>query len=182
MPGCARISGSLHMTIHTAALIDTLKDLSSDLRLCYCNIFSTQEHILAIIKQNETDAVFSCKGESLKEYWNCILNTLIYLENDGKGHRPDLIVDDGGGMNLQIHYGKKAEDFYLKDGTIHELISTDNADFKIFQTTIKRQLEDGETDKWNKIVNTCIGVYEETSTGVHHLYTMDKTGTKHQEW
>ena len=84
-------------------------------------------------------------------------------------------------MTLLIHEGKKAEDLLLKDVTTPDPIYTDNVEFKISQSIIKRQLEGGETDKWNKIVDTCIGVSEETSTGVHHLYTMEKTGTNHQK-
>ena len=83
-------------------------------------------------------------------------------------------------MTLLIHEGKKAEDLVLKDGTIPDPSSTDNVEFKIFQTVIKRQLEGGETDNWHKIVNTCMGFSEETFTGVRHLYTMEKTGTNHQ--
>ena len=132
------------------------------------------------ITHDEYAAVFSWKGESPKEYWYCILNALIQTEDDGKGHRPDLIADDGGDMILLIHEGRKAEDLFLKDGTIPDLISTDNADFKIVQTIIKRQLEGGETDKWKNIITTCVGFSEETFTGVHHLYTIDNTGTNHQ--
>ena len=83
-------------------------------------------------------------------------------------------------MNLLIHEVKNVEDLLLKYGTIPETISMENFEFKIFQTIIKRQLEGGETDKWNKIVNTCMGVSEETFTGVHHLYTTEKTCTNHQ--
>ena len=181
MPGCTCIAGSLRMTTQTAVFVETLKALSSDLRWCSCNIFSTQDHTVAVITHDESAALFSWKGESLKEYWDCILNALVYPEYDGKGHRPDLIVDDGGDMTLLVHEGKKAEDLLLKDGTILDPSSTDNAEFKIFQTIIKRQLEGGEIDKWNKIVNTCMGVSEETSTVVHHIYTMEKTGTYHQK-
>ena len=83
-------------------------------------------------------------------------------------------------MTLLIHEGKRAEDLFLKDGTIPDPRSTDNVEFKIVQTIIKRQLEGGETDKRNKIVNTCMGVYEDTSAIVHHIYTMEKTSTNHQ--
>ena len=181
MPGCACIAGSLHVTIQTAVLVETVKALSSDLRWCSCNIISTQDHTVAVITHDESAAAFSWKGESLEEYWDCILNALIQLEDNGKGRRSDLIIDDGGDMILLIHEGKKAEDLLLKDGTIPDPSSTDNAEFNIFQTIAKRQIEGGETDKWNKIVNTCMGVSEETSTGVHHLYTMEKTGTNHQK-
>ena len=89
-------------------------------------------------------------------------------EDDGKGHRPDLIVDDEGDMILLVHEVKKEGDLFLKYCNIPDLSSTDNSEFKIFQT-IKCQLEGGETDKWYKIVNTCMGVSEETSTVVHNL-------------
>ena len=85
-------------------------------------------------------------------------------------------------MTLLIHEGNKAEDLFLKDSTIPGPRSTENVYFKIVQTIIKRQLEGNDTDKWKKIVNTCMGVSEETSTGVHHLCIMEKTGTNHQNW
>jgi len=173
----ARISGSLHMTIQTAVLIETLKALGGDIRWCSCNIFSTQDHAAAAIARDESAAVFAWKGESLDEYWECTLNALTWPTDDGKGQGPDLIVDDGGDMTLLIHEGKKAEDLFLKDGTLPDPNSTDNAEFKIVLTIIKRLLEGGETDKWNKIASRCKGVSEETTTGVHRLYTMEKTGS-----
>jgi adenosylhomocysteinase len=173
----ARISGSLHMTIQTAVLIETLKELGGDIRWCSCNIFSTQDHAAAAIARDESAAVFAWKGETLEEYWECTLNALTWPECDGKGHGPDLIVDDGGDMTLLIHEGKKAEDLFLKDGTLPDPSTTDNAEFKIVLTIIKRILESGETDKWNKIATRCHGVSEETTTGVHRLYTMEKTGS-----
>merc|ERR1711971_1473706 len=110
------------------------------------------------------------------EYWECTLNAVTWPEDDGKGHGMDIIVDDGGDMTLLIHEGKKAEDLFLKDGTLPDPTSTDNAEMKIVLTIIKRLLESGETDKWNKIAKRCVGVSEETTTGVHRLYTMEKTG------
>lgn len=175
--GGARISGSLHMTIQTAVLIETLKDLGGDIRWCSCNIFSTQDHAAAAIARDESAAVFAWKGESLEEYWECTLNALTWPEDDGEGHGPSIIVDDGGDMTLIIHEGKKAEDLFLKDGTLPDPSSTDNAEFKIVLSILKRLLESGETDKWNKIAKRCHGVSEETTTGVHRLYTMEKTGT-----
>jgi adenosylhomocysteinase len=172
----SRISGSLHMTIQTAVLIETLKKLGADLRWCSCNIFSTQDHAAAAIARDESAAVFAWKGESLEEYWECTLNALTWQNDDGKGHGPDLIVDDGGDMTLIIHEGKKAEDIFLKDGTLPDPTSTDNAEFKIVLTILKRILGTGETDKWNKIASRCAGVSEETTTGVHRLYLMEKTG------
>jgi adenosylhomocysteinase len=173
----ARISGSLHMTIQTAVLIETLKNLGADLRWCSCNIFSTQDHAASAIARDESAAVFAWKGETLEEYWECTLNALTWAADDGKGHGPDLIVDDGGDMTLLIHEGKKAEDQFLKDKTVPDPTTTDNAEFKIVLTIIKRLLEGGETDKWNKIATRCMGVSEETTTGVHRLYLMEKTGT-----
>merc|ERR1719253_862238 len=169
----ARIAGSLHMTIQTAVLIETLKELGGDMRWCSCNIFSTQDHAAAAIARDESAAVFAWKGETLEEYWECTLSALTWNEDDGKGHGPDIIVDDGD-MTLLIHEGKKAEDAFLKDGTLPDPTSTDNAEFKIVLTIIKRLLQAGETDKWNKIAARCKGVSEETTTGVHRLYTMEK--------
>ena len=168
------------MTIQTEVLIENLKALSSDLRWCSCNIFSNQDHNVAVITHAKYAAVFSRKGDSLEEYWDCILNALIQQEDDGKGHRSDLIVDDEVEMTLLVHEGKKAGELFIKDGNIPDPISTDNYELQIVQTIIKRQLEGGEMDKWNKIVNTCMGFSEENFTGVHHLYTMEKTGTNHQ--
>jgi adenosylhomocysteinase len=173
----ARVSGSLHMTIQTAVLIETLKALGADLRWCSCNIFSTQDHAAAAIARDESAAVFAWKGESLEEYWECTLNALTWPEDDGKGQGCDIIVDDGGDMTLIIHEGKKAEDAFLKDGTLPDPSSTDNAEFKIVLTILKRLLEGGETDKWNKLAKRCVGVSEETTTGVHRLYTMEKNGS-----
>ncbi|KAL7502581.1 hypothetical protein ACHAXN_001171 [Cyclotella atomus] len=173
----ARVSGSLHMTIQTAVLIETLKKIGADVRWCSCNIFSTQDHAAAAIARDESAAVFAWKGETLEEYWECTLNALTWPEDDGKGHGCDIIVDDGGDMTLLIHEGKKAEDAFLKDGTLPNPSSTDNEEFKIVLTIIKRLLEAGETDKWNKIAQRCKGVSEETTTGVHRLYQMEKQGS-----
>merc|ERR1711971_1310884 len=111
------------------------------------------------------------------EYWECTLNAVTWPEDDGKGHGMDIIVDDGGDMTLLIHEGKKAEDLFLKDGTLPDPNSTDNAEFKIVLSIIRRLLESGVTDKWNKIASRCMGVSEETTTGVHRLYAMEKAGS-----
>ena len=129
-------------------MIETTKDLRSDLRWCSCNIFSTQYHAVAYIKFGESATVFSYKGESIEEYWECIMNDLIWPEDDFKGHRPDLIVYDGVDMTLPIHEGKKAGDFFLNYGTIPDSSYTDNVEFKIVQTIIKLQLEVVDKDKW----------------------------------
>ena len=95
IPGCVHIAGYLHMTLQTAVSIETLRALRSDPDWCSCSILSTQEHNVAVITHGESSAVFSWKGESVEEYWDCILNALIYPEDYGKGYRPNLIVDDG---------------------------------------------------------------------------------------
>jgi len=173
----ARIAGSLHMTIQTAVLIETLKDLGGDMRWCSCNIFSTQDHAAAAIARDESAAVFAWKGESLEEYWDCTLKAITWPSDDGRGDGPDLIVDDGGDMTLLIHEGKKAEDAFNKDKSLPDPTSTDNAEFKIVLTIIKGLLEEGVTDKWNKLASRMAGVSEETTTGVHRLYTMEKNGS-----
>ncbi|KAH8060805.1 adenosylhomocysteinase [Aureococcus anophagefferens] len=153
----ARIAGSLHMTIQTAVLIETLKKLGGDIRWCSCNIFSTQDHAAAAIARDESAAVFAWKGETLEEYWEC--------DERSRGRRrtprrrPDLIVDDGGDMTLLVHEGFKAENAYAKDGTLPDPSSTDNG-----------------PDKWHKVAARMKGVSEETTTGVHRLYTMSKDG------
>ena len=105
---------------------------------------------------------------------------MIWLQNDSKGHRPELIVYHGGDMTLLIHEGDNEEYLFLKDCTIHDTSSTDNSQFEIFQIIIKQQLESGETDKWNNIFNIFMGVSEETSPLDHHMYNMDKKWTNHQ--
>ena len=139
------------MTIQTAVLIETLKDLIIDLRWCSFNNFSNQYHTVAVIKNYECAAVFSCKDEILKEYQDYILNALIYPEDDGKGHRPDLIVDDGVDMTFLIHEVRKAEELFFGYDTIPDPRSTDISELKILQNIVKRQLEGEEMDKWKKL-------------------------------
>jgi len=176
LKGC-RIAGSLHMTIQTAVLIETLAHLGAEIRWCSCNIFSTQDHAASAIARDGSAAVFAWKGETLEEYWECTLNAVTWPEDDGKGDGMDMIVDDGGDMTLLIHEGKKAEDLFNADGTLPDPSSTDNAEFKIVLTIIRRLLESGVTDKWNKMAKRCVGVSEETTTGVHRLYAMEKAGS-----
>ena len=171
----ARIAGSLHMTIQTAVLIETLKKLGGDIRWCSCNIFSTQDHAAAAIARDGSAAVFAWKGETLEEYWECTMNAITWTNPDAKGDGPDLIVDDGGDMTLLVHEGWKAENAYAKDGTLPDPSSTDNAEFKIVLTIIKRTLPQ-QPDKWHKVAARMKGVSEETTTGVHRLYTMSNAG------
>eukprot|EP00937_MAST-01D_sp_MAST-1D-sp2_P004813 g4813.t1 len=172
----ARIAGSLHMTIQTAVLIETLQQLGGDMRWCSCNIFSTQDHAAAAIAVDKSAAVFAWKGETLEEYWDCTLKAITWPEDDGKGDGPDLIVDDGGDMTLLIHEGFKAENAFAKDGTKPDPASTDNAEFKIVLQTICKTL-DTDPQKWHKVAARMKGVSEETTTGVHRLIQMSEEGT-----
>jgi adenosylhomocysteinase len=166
----ARISGSLHMTIQTAVLIETLHAMGAQVRWCSCNIFSTQDHAAAAIARDGSAAVFAWKGETLEEYWECTLNAITWPMDD-KGDGCDLIVDDGGDMTLLIHEGVKAEKKYKADGTLPDPASTDNAEFKIVLALIARELPK-QSDKWTRLAARMIGVSEETTTGVHRLYVM----------
>jgi adenosylhomocysteinase len=128
----AKITGSLHMTIQTAVLIETLTALGAEVRWCSCNIFSTQDHAAAAIARDSA-AVFAWKGETLQEYWWCTERALDW----GPGGGPDLIVDDGGDATLLIHEGVKAEIAYAKDGTMPNPDSTTNAEFKLVLTILR---------------------------------------------
>jgi len=166
----ARISGSLHMTIQTAVLIETLKSLGAAVRWCSCNIFSTQDHAAAAIARDGSAAVFAWKGETLEEYWQCTLEAITWPV-DAKGDGPDLIVDDGGDMTLLVHEGVKAEDRFAADGTLPDPESTTNPEFKCILEIIKRELLKNPR-KWHAVADRMIGVSEETTTGVHRLYIM----------
>eukprot|EP00172_Hildenbrandia_rubra_P003928 Plantae.Rhodophyta-Hildenbrandia_rubra.ctg7000.p1 GENE.Plantae.Rhodophyta-Hildenbrandia_rubra.ctg7000~~Plantae.Rhodophyta-Hildenbrandia_rubra.ctg7000.p1 ORF type:complete len:513 (+),score=112.41 Plantae.Rhodophyta-Hildenbrandia_rubra.ctg7000:64-1539(+) len=168
----ARVMGSLHMTIQTAVLIETLKELGADLRWCSCNIFSTQDHAAAAVVQKGSASVFAWKGESLEEYWWCTDRALTW--EDGGG--PDMIVDDGGDATLLIHEGYKAEVAYAKDGTMPDPSSTDNAEFKVVLSTIKNGLKKNPK-RWHAIVERMVGVSEETTTGVHRLIQRAREGS-----
>ena len=171
-----RIAGSLHMTIQTAVLIETLSTLGADVRWCSCNIFSTQDHAAAAIARDGAAAVFAWKGETLEEYWECTMNAITWPAADALGgDGPDMIVDDGGDMTLLIHEGYKAEDAFAKDGTVPDPASTDNAEFKCVLSQIARTLKTNPK-KWHDIANRFIGVSEETTTGVHRLIEMSKKG------
>jgi len=172
----ARIAGSLHMTIQTGVLIETLKAIGGDMRWCSCNIFSTQDHAAAAIARDGSAAVFAWKGETLEEYWECTLNAITWPTDDGKGDGPDLIVDDGGDMTLLVHEGWKAENEFAANGTIPNPDSTDNAEFKCVLGIIARTLQT-DAQKWHKVVARMKGVSEETTTGVHRLYQMEKAGS-----
>ncbi|CAE7441398.1 SAHH, partial [Symbiodinium sp. KB8] len=171
----ARVSGSLHMTVQTAVLIETLQKLGADLRWCSCNIFSTQDHAAAAIAANKSAAVFAWKGESLEEYWECTLKACTWPDDDGKGTGPDIIVDDGGDMTLLIHEGFKAENVFAESGKKPDPESTTNPELKLVFKIIGRTLDE-DPQKWHKLAARCKGVSEETTTGVHRLYDMEKAG------
>ncbi|THU46116.1 hypothetical protein C4D60_Mb09t01550 [Musa balbisiana] len=166
----ARISGSLHMTIQTAVLIETLTALGAEVRWCSCNIFSTQDHAAAAIARDSA-AVFAWKGETLAEYWWCTERCLDWGSNGG----PDLIVDDGGDATLLIHEGVKAEEEYEKTGKLPDPASTDNAEFQIVLGIIRDGLK-VDPKKYRKMKERLVGVSEETTTGVKRLYQMQASG------
>jgi adenosylhomocysteinase len=161
-----KIMGSLHMTIQTAVLIETLEALGADLRWASCNIFSTQDHAAAAIVKAGRTPVFAWKGETLEEYWWCTEQALIWPDGSG----PDLIVDDGGDATLFIHQGVKVE----KDPSGLDK-KYDNKEFRII---IDRLRESVKTDpqRWTRIAANIQGVSEETTTGVHRLYQMRDAG------
>jgi adenosylhomocysteinase len=161
-----KIVGSLHMTIQTAMLIETLQELGADLRWASCNIFSTQDHAAAAIAQAGSAAVFAWKGESLEDYWWCTEQALTWPDGSG----PDLIVDDGGDATLFIHQGVKIENNpkILKD-------KIDNKEFKIVISRLEKSLK-RHPQRWRKMAADIRGVSEETTTGVHRLYSMQAAG------
>jgi adenosylhomocysteinase len=165
------ISGSLHMTIQTGVLIETLKALGANVRWCSCNIFSTQDHAAAAIAKAGTASVFAWKGETLEEYWWCTEQMLTWAGKDG----PDMIVDDGGDATMLIHEGRKAEEKYAKDGSLPDPASTTNAEFKCVLNIIRNSIPKDGT-KWTRMSKVVRGVSEETTTGVHRLKQMAAKG------
>ncbi len=161
----ARITGSLHMTVQTAVLIETLTELGADVRWASCNIFSTQDHAAAAIAARGIP-VFAWKGETLEEYWWCTEQALTFP--GGRG--PHLIVDDGGDASLLVHLGYKAE----KDPAILDKKPANREEGIIFQTLKDLLLKD--PDKWHRTVSELTGISEETTTGVHRLYQMMENG------
>jgi len=161
-----KIMGSLHMTIQTAMLIETLAELGADLRWASCNIFSTQDHAAAAIAEEGLAKVFAWKGESLEEYWWCTEQAITWPDGSG----PNLIVDDGGDATLLIHQGVKVEkDPSLLD-TTYEV-----KEFQIIMDRLAASLK-SDPGKWTRIAKEMRGVSEETTTGVHRLYHMEKNG------
>merc|ERR1719473_2245524 len=165
------ISSSLHMTIQTGVLIETLAAMGATVRWASCNIFSTQDHAASAIAKAGTASVFAWKGETLEEYWWCTEQMLTWPGKDG----PDMLVDDGGDATLLIHEGKKAEEKYAKDKTLPDPSSTTNAEFKCVLTILKESIQKDPL-KWTKMSKTVRGVSEETTTGVHRLKQMAAKG------
>ena len=171
-----RVMGSLHMTIQTAVLIETLAALGATVRWCSCNIFSTQDHAAAAVAVGPRGStahpagipVFAWKGETLEEYWWCTERALDF--GDGKG--PNQIVDDGGDATLLIHKGVEFE----KAGKVPGPETTDNEEFKVILGLLAQTLKQ-DPQRWTKVAREVQGVSEETTTGVHRLYEMQKAGT-----
>jgi adenosylhomocysteinase len=161
-----KVMGSLHMTIQTAMLIETLAELGADIRWASCNIFSTQDHAAAAIAQNGTAAVFAWKGETLEEYWWCTEQALTWPDGSG----PDLIVDDGGDATLLIHEGVKVEN----DPTLLDK-SYDVKEFQILMDRLKLRYQK-DPKSWTNMSAKIRGVSEETTTGVHRLYQLAAEG------
>jgi len=169
----AKITGSLHMTIQTAVLIETLTALGAEVRWCSCNIYSTQDHAAAAIAKAGTAAVFAWKGETLQEYWECTEKALTWPNDEG----PTIIVDDGGDATMLIHEGVKAEKAFEEDPKNKpDPESASNEELKWVLTIILGTLE-SHPRKWRNMAERCTGVSEETTTGVLRLYDMAKNGS-----
>jgi adenosylhomocysteinase len=171
----ARIMGSLHMTIQTAVLIETLRELGADLRWVSCNIFSTQDHAAAAVVVGDGTPedpkgvpVFAWKGETLEEYWWCTEQALMWPDGGG----PNLLLDDGGDATLLVHRGKEFEDA----GRIPEAGEDDPEEWGVILDLLRRVRAEDPT-RWNRVAEGIRGVSEETTTGVHRLYEMMRKGT-----
>ncbi|NUR24755.1 MAG: adenosylhomocysteinase [Catenulispora sp.] len=176
----ARISGSLHMTVQTAVLIETLAALGAEVRWASCNIFSTQDHAAAAIvvgKDGTPDAptgipVFAWKGETLEEYWWCTEQMLRWPDAGDGVTGPNMILDDGGDATMLVHKGTE----YEKAGAVPDASASDSEEWQVFLALLRRSLaEDG--GRWTAVGERIKGVTEETTTGVHRLYEMAKEGS-----
>src|SRR5690348_3032881 len=172
----ARISGSLHMTVQTAVLIETLVALGAQVRWASCNIFSTQDHAAAAVAVGPTGTVdapagvpvYAWKGETLDEYWWCTEQVLRWPDGDG----PNMILDDGGDATLLVHKGVEFE----RDGKVPDPSTADSEEFSVVLALLGKTL--GEDPKlWHRIAEGIRGVTEETTTGVHRLYQMQEAGS-----
>ena len=163
----ARITGSLHMTVQTAVLIETLTALGAEVRWASCNIFSTQDHAAAAIAATGVP-VFAWKGETLEEYWWCTEQALRWPDGDG----PNMILDDGGDATLLVHLGVECE----RDGTVPDLGPEDSEEYGLILGTLNRTLRE-DSKLWTRTAAAIRGVTEETTTGVHRLYQRNEAGT-----
>jgi adenosylhomocysteinase len=178
----ARITGSLHMTIQTAVLIETLTSLGAEVRWCSCNIFSTQDHAAAAVAVGPDGTpedprgvpVFAWKGESLEEYWWCTDRALRWPGEDGTPgvSGPNMILDDGGDATLFVHKGTE----YEAAGRVPDPASAESEEFQVVLSLLTRSLEK-DPQRWTKIGQGIKGVTEETTTGVHRLYQMVESGS-----
>jgi adenosylhomocysteinase len=164
-----RVTGSLHMTIQTAVLIETLKDIGADVRWASCNIFSTQDHAAAAIAATGTP-VFAWKGESLEEYWDCTLDALSFPDGKGGFLGPQLVVDDGGDVTLLIHKG-----YELENGGKWVDEPASSHEEGVIKNLLKRVANE-RPGFWRTVVEGWKGVSEETTTGVHRLYQLAQDG------
>ena len=162
----ARITGSLHMTVQTAVLIETLVALGAEVRWASCNIFSTQDHAAAAIAAAGVP-VFAWKGETLEEYWWCTEQALLWPDGEG----PNMILDDGGDATLLVHKGVEFE----KAGAVPDPSTADSEEFRIVLETLQRGLAE-DPQRWTKVAAGIKGVTEETTTGVHRLYQLAEAG------
>jgi len=160
-----RVTGSLHMTIQTAVLIETLKDIGADVRWASCNIFSTQDHAAAAIAASGTP-VFAWKGETLEEYWDCTLAALSFPDGKGGFLGPQLVVDDGGDVTLLIHKG-----YELENGSKWVEEKASSHEEQVIKNLLKR-VHAERPGYWHTVVKDWKGVSEETTTGVHRLYQL----------
>ncbi|UGB46080.1 adenosylhomocysteinase [Frateuria edaphi] len=164
-----RVTGSLHMTIQTAVLIETLKDIGADVRWASCNIFSTQDHAAAAIAASGTP-VFAWKGETLEEYWDCTLDALSFPDGKGGFLGPQLVVDDGGDVTLLIHKG-----YELENGSDWVNSASGSHEEQVIKNLLKRVHKE-RPGYWHTVVKDWKGVSEETTTGVHRLYQLAQEG------
>jgi adenosylhomocysteinase len=162
----ARITGSLHMTIQTAVLIETLASLGAEVRWASCNIFSTQDHAAAAIAEAGIP-VFAWKGETLEEYWWCTEQALNWPDGEG----PNMILDDGGDATLLVHKGAEFE----QAGAVPDPASADSDEFRIILETLQRSLNE-DPQRWTRVAASVKGVTEETTTGVKRLYQLAEHG------
>ncbi|HEU0317164.1 MAG TPA: adenosylhomocysteinase, partial [Solirubrobacteraceae bacterium] len=172
----ARITGSLHMTIQTAVLIETLTALGAEVRWCSCNIFSTQDHAAAAVvvgregtpEDPQGVPVFAWKGETLEDYWWASEQAARWPDGGG----PNMILDDGGDVTMLVHRGVE----YEAAGAVPDPAEAESEEFRVFLTLLQRSLAE-DAQRWTKIAADIQGVTEETTTGVHRLYQMQEAGT-----